>query len=86
MRMRDQGRIDQAEAKEEATVVRQRIEQLRDELRVRIHLGGMELREAFDKLEREADHLLAQVPPVAARTLNQIAVGLRRISHELDGE
>jgi hypothetical protein len=84
--MRDFRRIEKTEAKQEANDARQRLQQLRDEIRVRIHLGGMELRETFERLEREADHLVAQVPPAAAHTLNQVAVQLRKIAHALDGK
>lgn len=62
------------------------LEELRDEVRVRIHLGGMELRDAFAKIDKEADHLIAQVPPAAERALNEVAVRLRRIAHSLDGK
>lgn len=66
--------------------LRKSLVQLRDEVRVRIHLGGMELREAFDKIEHEADHLAAQVPAATTRALNDLAVRLRRIAHALDGK
>lgn len=62
------------------------LEQLRDEIRVRIHLGGMELRDAFDQAEHEADRLVAQIPPVATRALDELATRLRRIAHALDGK
>ena len=53
---------------------------------MRIHLGGMELRDAFDKIEHEADHLVAQMQPAATRALNDLGVRLRRIAHALDGK
>lgn len=84
--MRDLRRIEKADAKQEAKDARQQLAELRDELRVRIHLGGMELRDTFERLEREADHLVAQVPPAAAHALNQVAVKLRQIAHALDGK
>lgn len=77
---------DKAVAKDETAALRDSLKQLRDEVRVRIHLGGMDLRDAFEKLEREADHLVAQVPPAATRALNDVAVRLRRIAHALDGK
>ena len=77
---------DKAVAKNDLETLRRSLEQLRDEVRVRIHLGGMELREAFDKIEHEADHLAAQVQPAATRALNDLGVRLRRIAHALDGK
>lgn len=84
--MSDLQRNDKSEAKNETAALVQSLAQLRDEIRVRIHLGGMELRETFDKLEHEADHLAAQVPPAATRALNDIAVRLRRVARALDGK
>jgi len=84
--MRDLRRSEKNEAKREANDARQQLEQLRDEIRVRIHLGGMELREAFERLEREADRVVAQVPPAASHALNQVAVKLRQLAHALDGK
>jgi hypothetical protein len=84
--MRDLRRIDKPDAKSEAAEARRDLAALRDDLRVRIHLGGMELRDAFDKLEREADRLAAKVPPAATRVLRELAVRLRRIAHALDGK
>jgi len=67
-------------------VLMDELEKLRDEVRVRIHLGGMELRDAFDKVESEADHLVAQLPPAASRVLSDLAARLRRIAHALDNQ
>jgi len=72
--------------KNDTAATQRTLQELRDQIRVRIHLGGMELRDAFEKIEREADHLAAQAQPVATRTLNEIAVRLRRIAHALDGK
>jgi hypothetical protein len=74
------------ENKGEVANLKHSLEQLRDQIRVRIHLGGMDLRDTFEKLEREADHLVAQVPPAATRALNDVAVRLRRVAHALDGK
>ena len=74
------------ETKNDIANLKHSLEQLRDEIRVRIHLGGMDLRDTFEKLEREVDHLVAQVPPAATRALNDVAVRLRRVAHALDGK
>lgn len=84
--MSDLPRNDKVETKNDTAAVKRSLEQLRDEIRVRIHLGGMDLRDTFEKLEREADHLMAQVPPAATRALNDLAVRLRRLAHALDGK
>ena len=84
--MRDLRRVDKDEAKEEARIARESLEQLRDDLRVRIHLGGLELRDAFSKIEHEVDHLVSRAEPVAARALNEVASRLRRLAHALDGK
>jgi hypothetical protein len=84
--MSDLPTSDKAVAPNDLVALRQSLAQLRDEVRVRIHLGGMELRETFEKLDREAEHLVAQVPPAATRALNDVAVRLRRIAHALDGK
>lgn len=60
------------------------LERLRDDLRVRIHLGGMELRDAFTKLEHEADRLLSAKAPATAHALHDLVVRLRRLAHQLE--
>ena len=77
---------DRVEAKNDLVALKRSLEELRDEIRVRIHLGGMDLRDTFEKLEREADHLVAQVPPAATRALNEVAAKFRRVAHALDGK
>ena len=84
--MSDLSGTDKAVGIDDVDALRQSLSQLRDEVRVRIHLGGMELRDAFEKIEHEADHLAAQVPPAATRALDDLAVRLRRIAHALDGK
>jgi hypothetical protein len=74
------------ENKKDTANLKRSLEQLRDQIRVRIHLGGMDLRDTFENLEREADRLVAQVPPAATRALNDVAVRLRRVAHALDGK
>ncbi|HXU73322.1 MAG TPA: hypothetical protein VN947_28580 [Polyangia bacterium] len=84
--MSDLAKNDKAEAKNDTADLKRSLAELRDEIRVRIHLGGMDLRDTFEKLEREADHLVAQVPPAATRALNDLAARLRRVAHALDGK
>jgi hypothetical protein len=84
--MSDLNRNDKPETKQDTVALRQSLEKLRDDIRVRIHLGGMDLRDAFEKIEHEVDHLVSQVPPAATRALNDVAVRLRRIAHALDGK
>jgi len=84
--MSDLAKNDKAEAKNATADLKRSLAELRDEIRVRIHLGGMDLRDTFEKLEREADHLVAQVPPAATRALNDLAARLRRVAHALDGK
>lgn len=84
--MSDLTKNDKAVAHDETSALWNGVAQLRDEVRVRIHLGSMELRDTFEKLEHEADHLVAQVPPAALRALNDVAARLRAIAHALDGK
>lgn len=84
--MRDPRKIELDEAKDEARTARQNLKQLRDELRVRIRLGGMELRDAFAKIEEEADQLVSRAEPVAAHALDDVASRLRRLAHALGGK
>lgn len=84
--MSDLSKTNKVESNNDTAAVKRSLEQLRDEIRVRIHLGGMDLRDTFEKLEREADHLVAQVPPAATRALNDVAARLRRVAHALDGK
>jgi hypothetical protein len=72
--------------KNEVVALKNHLQELRDDIRVRIHLGGMELRDAFENLEREADRLVNRVPPAAMHALNDLAVRLRRVAHALDGK
>ena len=84
--MSDLSKTTKVETNNDNAALKRSLQQLRDEIRVRIHLGGMELRDTFEKLEREADHLVAQVPPAATRALNDVAARLRRVAHALDGK
>ena len=83
--MRDLRRLNNGDFRAEARAARQELEHLRDTLRARIHLAGGELRDQFDEIEQEANHLASRVEPVAARALNQLAVRLRRLSHAVEG-
>jgi hypothetical protein len=59
------------------------LRQLRDRIRVKLHLLGMDLRDKFEELDREADKLLAQAPAVEEQTLDALAKKLRQLADKL---
>lgn len=67
----------------DAATLRRRLRELRDEIRVGLHLAGMDVRDAFEALEREAERVVNEVPAADERRLAEIATRLRRLAAEL---
>ena len=62
------------------------IEQLRDEINVKAHLGKLEAREALDELEKKWHSLQAQYKPVAneaGKTAQKTRIALGLVADEL---
>jgi hypothetical protein len=56
---------------------------LRDEIRVRIHLAGMEARERWEKLDHDSEQLLTRAEKVSTRALDDLIGKLRVLSESL---
>jgi hypothetical protein len=53
---------------------------LRDEIRVRIHLAGMDAREAFERVERDAERAVGGATRSA---IGQLIERLERVKHSI---
>lgn len=63
---------------------------MRDEIRVKIHLAGMDAKDAFqkiepsvDKAELELEHLAKDAGVAVAHTLDKLTAGLKKIRAKL---
>jgi hypothetical protein len=56
---------------------------LRDEIKVRIHLAGMEARESFDKLDAETEKLLGKAERASRDKLEDIIEKLRKVQRTI---
>jgi hypothetical protein len=56
------------------------IQRLRDEIRVRLHLGAMDAREAFHALEHEVDHIGVAITRVSQQALKNAQARLKELS------
>jgi hypothetical protein len=56
---------------------------LRDELKVRIHLAGMEARRSFEQLDAETDKLLGKAERASRDTLEDIIEKLRKLQRTI---
>ena len=82
-----------AQGKKEPGKLQARLDELkalRDEIRVRIHLGEMDARDAFqkiepavDKAEHELTHMATGAAEAVAKTLDSLAEALRKIHARL---
>lgn len=65
----------------------QEILRIADEIRVRVHLAGMEVKDAWAKLEPRVtafEHKLEEVAGKASDDLDRLAVGLHRELRQLN--
>lgn len=62
------------------------LRQIRDELRVQVHLGKAEAKEAFEHTERKFEEIEATVKLVAreaGKPLHEMGDSFRKLAHEL---
>lgn len=75
-----------AEMREEIERAIKQLEQQRDELRLKLHLGKAEAREEWDKLERQWEHLRARLPQLRAAlsdTTTEVGAALKLTAEEI---
>lgn len=75
--------IDDEEQNLDGPALRRRMRELRDEIRLKLHLAGMDARDAFEALEREAERVVHEVRAEEQRRLADITARLRRLADEL---
>jgi hypothetical protein len=66
--------MSDSELKKEIDKGWQQLDRLRDEIRVRLHLGSMDLRDAFATIDKEAHtlgHTITQATRMAVHDLNK---------------
>jgi hypothetical protein len=56
---------------------------LRDEIRVRIHLAGMEARAQWDKLDQDADKLAQRAERASTQALDDLIGKLKQLRNAL---
>lgn len=59
------------------------LNRLRDEIRVRAHLLGMDAKDAFKALEKEADKLARGLASTSKDAIADVAERLKRLSEQL---
>jgi hypothetical protein len=57
---------------------------LRDEIKVRIHLAGMEARETWSQLDSEADKLARKAEQASRRALDEVIGKLQELRRSLE--
>jgi hypothetical protein len=60
------------------------IKTLRDEICVRLHLGGMDTREAFEQLEKDAEQVTRHLSQDSRRSIDDVIGRLQKIRVTLD--
>ncbi len=71
---------------EDMRKVRAEVKRLRDEIRVRLHLGAMDAREAFVAIEHDVDHLGQDVTRTSHEALQGVLSRLKQLSAAFRGE
>ena len=56
---------------------------IRDELKVRIHLAGMEARNTFDQLDAESEKILGKAERASKDTLETVIEKLRKLQRTI---
>jgi hypothetical protein len=59
---------------------------LRDEVRVRIHLAGMEARERWEKLDRDAEKLASRAEHASTNAIDELIGKLERLRDSLQAD
>jgi predicted nucleic acid-binding Zn-ribbon protein len=73
-------------AREEFEKAVRQLEQQRDELRLKMHLGKAEAREEWDKLERQWQHMRARLPGLRealGETKDEVGAALKLTAEEI---
>lgn len=65
---------------EEMLKVRDEVKRLRDEIRVKLHLGAMDARDAFAAVEREVDAVGHEVTQASRQVLDTALTKLKAIN------
>lgn len=74
------------DVREEFEKAVRQLEQQRDELRLKLHLGKAEAREEWDKLERRWEHVRARLPQLRealSETKNEVGAALKLAAEEI---
>ncbi len=73
------------ELKKEWHETQEALKTLRDELRVKMHLAGMDAKDTFAKLEERADEVGKDVTEVGRGTLREVVNELRKLKDLIKG-
>jgi len=65
------------------TKLRDEARTLRDEIRLKLHLGGMDAKEAFQKLDKQADQLAGRAETELHVVWDEMVVQLKKLRSEL---
>ena len=71
---------DTEQLSQDISHVKQNINQLRDEIRVRLHLGALDARDAFHALEHEIDRIGVGISRVSEQALKNAQARLQELS------
>ena len=66
--------------------IREDAQALRDEIRLKLHLGGMEARDAFHRLERDAEHLAQKLGADSRGAWTDLVQGMKKLRDQLLAE
>jgi hypothetical protein len=69
--------------KREVDELRAEVTRLRDEIRVRLHLGAMDARDAFAQLERDIEHTARDASQSAQRARSRSFARLRELAEAI---
>ena len=62
---------------------REQLKVLRDEIRVKLHLAGMDAKDQWAKLEPEIEHALASAENAAGKALDKLNEKLQRFNETI---
>ena len=59
--------------------IRNDVQRLRDDIKVRLHLGAMDAREAFTNIEHELDHVGREITKATRHSLENVRDELKKL-------
>ena len=59
--------------------IRGDVQRLRDDIKVRLHLGAMDAREAFGNIEHELDHVGREITKATRHSLENVRSELKKL-------